>query len=99
MLVDLTQQLDKTQRLLQQLLTARSSSRSEQLSVDQLKLFAQEIGIEFATPGVVEQESDSNEDPPTTSSGGSDGKTRGRRPLPSHLKRERIVHDLAHLHF
>jgi hypothetical protein len=41
MLVDVTQQLDKTQRLLQQLLTARSGTRSEKLSADQLRLFAQ----------------------------------------------------------
>jgi transposase len=96
MLVDLTQQLDKTQRLLQQLLTARSGARSEQLSVDQLRLFAQEIGIELAasTPPA-EQEKDSHDDPPRAGSGGGDGKTGGRRPLPSHLKRERVVHDLA----
>jgi transposase len=96
MLVDLTQQLDKTQRLLQQLLTARSGARSEQLSVDQLRLFAQEIGIELATSTPpAEQNKSSNDDPPATSGGSGDGKTRGRRPLPSHLKRERIVHDLA----
>ena len=44
MLVDLTPQLDKTQRLLRQLLTTRSGTRSEQLSADQLRLFAQELG-------------------------------------------------------
>lgn len=97
MLVDLTQQLDKTQRMLQQLLTARSGSRSEQLSADQLRLFAREIGIELAAAEVVgqEQKKDSNDDPPTASSGSGDSKSRGRHLLPSHLKRERIVHDLA----
>ena len=45
MLVDVTQQLDKTQRLLQQLLTARSGTRSEKLSADQLRLFAQELEL------------------------------------------------------
>jgi hypothetical protein len=35
MLVDLTTQLDKTQRLLAQLLAAKSGTRSEQLSADQ----------------------------------------------------------------
>jgi transposase len=95
MLVDLTQQLDKTQRLLQQLLTARNGTRSEQLSADQLRLFAQEIGVELVTPSTAEQEKDSNDDPPAASSDGGNGKTGGRRPLPSHLKRERIVHDLA----
>ena len=43
MLVDLTTQLDKTQRLLRQLLEAKSGTRSEQLSADQLRLFAQEL--------------------------------------------------------
>jgi transposase len=99
MLVDLTQQLDKTQRLLQQLLTARSGSRSEQLSADQLRLFAQHIGVEADTlaraASEANPEKDSHDDPPPDSSGGEGaGKTRGRRPLPLHLKRERIVHDL-----
>jgi hypothetical protein len=43
MLVDLTTQLDKTQRLLSQLLSAKSGTHSEQLSVDQLRLFVQEL--------------------------------------------------------
>jgi hypothetical protein len=43
MLVDLTTQLDKTQRLLRQLLVAKSGTHSEQLSADQLRLFAQEL--------------------------------------------------------
>ena len=48
MLVDLTTQLDKTQRLLGQLLAVfKSSTRSEQLSADQLRLFAQELGDEL----------------------------------------------------
>jgi transposase len=98
MLVDLTQQLDKTQRLLQQLLTARSGSRSEQLSADQLRLFAQQIGVEVDTPAMAASEADSEknsrDDPPPVCSGDTAGKTRGRRSLPLHLKRERIVHDL-----
>jgi hypothetical protein len=43
MLVDLTTQLDKTQRLLSQLLAAKSGTHSEQLSADQLRLFVQEL--------------------------------------------------------
>jgi hypothetical protein len=43
MLVDLTTQLDKTQRLLRQLMEAKSGTRSEQLSADQLRLFGQEL--------------------------------------------------------
>src|SRR3954452_21728615 len=103
MLVDLTRQLDsahgrleKTQRLLQQLLMARSGSRSEQLSADQLRLFAQELGLGAATEP--EQEpapgKDRDDEPP----GASDSpyrKPRGRHSLPRHLKRERRVHDLA----
>ncbi len=49
MLVDLTTQLDKTQRLLGQLLAAKSGTRSEQLSADELRLFAQELGTELPT--------------------------------------------------
>ncbi len=92
MLVDLTGQLDKTQRLLRQLLTAKSGPRSEQLSADQLRLFAQDLGI--TEPPA--KEDDTDQDPPGGTSG-SDvtlRKPRGRRPLPGHLKRERIVHDL-----
>ena len=44
MLVDLTAQLDKTQRLLRQLVAAKGGTRSEQLSEDQLRLFGQEAG-------------------------------------------------------
>ena len=47
MLVDLTTQLDKTQRLLAQLLAAKSGARSEQLSADQLRLFTQELAQEL----------------------------------------------------
>ncbi len=91
MLVDVTTQLDKTQRLLRQLLTAKSGTRSEQLSADQLRLFAQESGI--AEPP--SSDDDSDEEPPTPGSDIRERKPRGRRRLPSHLKRERIVHDLA----
>jgi hypothetical protein len=40
MLIDLTAQLDKTRRLLRQLPATKSGTRSEQLSADQLGLFA-----------------------------------------------------------
>jgi hypothetical protein len=45
MLVDLTTQLDKTQRLLRQLMEAKNGTRSEQLSADQLRLFAQDLQV------------------------------------------------------
>lgn len=96
MLVDLTAQLDKTQRLLRQLLAAKSGTRSEQISADQLRLFAQELGI---APAIEESKQDGEEEnsdaPPPAANSGGEGKPRGRQPLPRHLKRERIVHDLA----
>jgi hypothetical protein len=46
MLVDLTSQMEKTQRLLAQLLAAKSGTQSEQLSADQLRLFTQELAQE-----------------------------------------------------
>ena len=97
MLVDLTMQLDKTQRLLTQLLAAKSGTRSEQLSADQLRLFAQELGAELSEVAK-EAEKDSPPDddlPPGSGSGDQNqARPRGRRSLPAHLKRERIEHDL-----
>jgi transposase len=96
MLVDLTAQLDKTLSLLRQLLAARSGVRSEQLNADQLRLFAQEPGMEpLSAEG--SDEDDTSGDPPISSNSGENdqGKPRGRRQLPSHLRRERIVHDLS----
>jgi len=96
MLVDLTAQLDKTQRLLRQLMAAKSGTRSEQLSADQLRLFAQELGADFPQSAAADREEDS-EDPPAAGGTGDrdEGKRRGRRQLPSHLERQRVVHDLA----
>ena len=74
---------------------AKSGTRSEQLSADQLKLFAQELGAE---PPATAAEKDSPQDddlPPGSGSGDQNqARPRGRRPLPAHLKRERIEHDL-----
>jgi transposase len=99
MLMDLTTQLDKTQRLLRQLMEAKSGTRSEHLSVDQLRLFAQELGAsELAqSEAVTETPEDDDHLPPGSGSGESQEKShpRGRRPLPPHLKRERIEHDLT----
>ena len=100
MLVDLTTQLEKTQRLLGQLLAAKSGTRSEQLSADQLRLFAKELSAGLP-PTASRTENEAQEDdhlpPPAGSSSGEEepGRPRGRRPLPPHLKRERIEHDLA----
>ncbi len=96
MLVDLTAQLDKTQRLLRQLVAAKSGTRSEQLSEDQLRLFGLETGVE---PPAAEAQNDDDDPPPASESSHRDdpkeGRARGRRPLPSHLKREQIEHDLT----
>lgn len=97
MLVDLTAQLDKTQRLLRPLLAAKSGTRSEQISADQLQLFAQELGISPVMEEKDEGGADQKPDPPaaTGSGSGDEKKPRGRQALPRHLKRERLVHDLA----
>src|SRR5277367_906913 len=97
MLVDLTSQLDKTQRLLTQLLAAKSGTRSEQLSSDQLRLFAQELSAELSQAATEAEKDSKNDDDLRPGSGSGDenqARPRGRRPLPSHLKRERIEHDL-----
>jgi transposase len=95
MLIDLTLQLDKTQRLLRQLMAAKSGTRSEQLSEDQLRLFGQETNAE----PLAEEVQDDSDLPPASGSSNRDnskeGRSRGRRSLPSHLKRERIEHDLT----
>src|SRR5689334_8721580 len=95
MLVDLTAQLDKSQRLLRQLLAAKSGTRSEQISADQLRLFAQELGISPAIEQQGEGGKDKNSEPPAAPGSGGKQKLRGRQVLPRHLKRERIVHDLG----
>src|SRR5262249_28931395 len=91
MLVDVTAQLDRTERLLRQLLEAKTGRKSEQLSRDQLALFAQEAGISLPEP---EDSQENDEEPPANASSSGTGAPRGRKPLPRHLKRERIEHDL-----
>lgn len=92
--VDLTAQLDRSERLLRQLLSARSGRRSEQLSREQLALFAAELGVTL--PEADERAEDNGDDPPSgASSGNQPAAPRGRKPLPRHLKRERVEHDLA----
>lgn len=87
----------KIEHLLKQLLDAKSGRRSEQLSRDQLALFAEELkaeGMDTEEPAAGQQ---AGPDDPSAPSGGasqSDGQPRGRRPLPPHLKRQRVVHDL-----
>jgi transposase len=89
--VDVTAQLDRTERMLRQLLEAKTGRKSEQLSREQLALFAAELGVDLSE---TEESDDHEEEPPASASGCVSGKPRGRRPLPRHLKRERIEHDL-----
>jgi transposase len=97
MLVDLTAQLDKTNRLLRQLLEAKHSTRSESLSPDQLHLFLKQMNAEGEKTESGSSANDTDKEPPAAGSGASqgEGQSRGRRPLAPHLKRERIEHDLS----
>jgi hypothetical protein len=105
MVLDLIAQLDasearriKTENLLRQLLAARSGRRSEQISEEQLALFeaelkAQGVNIEDLSEGNDDGNGSDDKGPPA-SPGNAAANPRGRRALPAHLKRERIVHDL-----
>ncbi len=102
--LDLMAQLDressernKIEALLRELLDAKRNRKSEQLSSDQLALFAAawQARQEEAEPAKPEN---SDDDPKTTAGGGTSAagkRSGGRQPLPRHLKRERIMHDLA----
>jgi transposase len=106
MVLDLIAQLDasearrvKTENLLRQLLAARSGRRSEQITEEQLALFEAELKAQGVNVEELSKGKDAGNDPgdkgPTPSTGSStDTNPRGRRALPGHLKRERIVHDL-----
>jgi len=102
MVLDLIAQLDRecTERnkievLLRELLDARRNRKSEQLSTDQLALFA----AAWQARQVDAEPKDSDDDDPNANPGAdepaSKKRTGGRQPLPRHLKREWIVHDLA----
>jgi len=68
MLVDLTTQLDQTQRLLRQLMEGKSGTRSEQLSADQLRLFAQELSAGLPAATTAENSSEDDDVPPGSDS-------------------------------
>jgi transposase len=105
MVLDLTAQLDresaerhKVEAILRELIEARRNRKSEQLSDDQLALFA---AVWEARQKRENGESggpkDQDNDPQTKPGSSPKKKTRnggGRQPLPQDLKRERIVHDL-----
>ena len=104
MVLDLMAQLDresaertKIETLLRELLDAKRNRKSEQLSADQLALFAELLQARQAQAESPVKGSDSDDD----AAGGATGdaapkkRTGGRQPLPKNLQRERIVHDLA----
>jgi transposase len=102
MVLDLIAQLEseqarreKTEHLLRQLPAARTGRSRERLSEDQLALFAAELKKQM--PEAAEAGSDDDHDNDSTAKPGETpkGNPRGRRPIPGHLKRERIVHDLS----
>ena len=105
MVLDLMAQLDrefcernKIETLLRELLDARRNRKSEQLSADQLALFAaawQARQVEAETPATPDDSDDDDTAPGAGSPAAPKKRTGGRQPLPRHLKRERIVHDLA----
>ena len=89
----------KIESLLRELLDARRNRKSERLSDDQLALFAAAWQARQAAAEAPESPSGSDDDDDAATSGGGDAAPKkragGRQPLPRHLKRERIVHDLA----
>jgi transposase len=105
MVLDLVAQLDteqsrriKVERLLRQLLEARSGRKSEQISDDQLALFAAELkahGVVMGDAKDGKKPGGPDDAPPAPPADTGKGKPHGRRPFPAHLKRERIEHDLA----
>src|SRR4051795_5207305 len=106
MVLDLVAQLDreltersKIETLLRELLDAKRNRKSEQLSAAQLALFAA-AGQARQAAETPEDSADSKDDDGDDASAGDAGSTPkkragGRQPLPRHLKRERILHDLT----
>lgn len=103
MVLDLMAQLDRefTERnkieiLLRELLDAKRNRKSEQLSADQLALFAAAWQAREAEASAAPDDSDDEAGTPGAGESPAPKKrTGGRQALPRHLKRERIVHDLA----
>ncbi len=104
MVLDLMAQLEressersKIEGLLRELLDARRNRKSEQLSTDQLALFAATWQARQAPAEATAKPGNSDEDDAAPGGAGSAPRKRagGRQPLPRHLERERILHDLA----
>ena len=106
MVLDLMAQLDreftersKIETLLRELLDAKRDRKSEQLSADELALFAaawqaRQKTAEAPESGAGSDDTDDDAKPGGAGEAGHDKKSGGRKPLPRHLKRERILHDL-----
>jgi transposase len=104
MVLDLMAQLDreftergKVETLLRELLDAKRNRKSEQLSEEQLALFAalwQARQTEREAANAADAEDDDEVGKPGASSTTPGKKPGGRQSLPRHLKRERIVRDL-----
>src|SRR5688572_3651020 len=107
MVLDLMAQLDreftersKIETLLRELLDAKRNRKSEQLSADQLALFAAAWQARQAATETPESPTDSEDHDGDDTSAGAAGsapkkRTGGRQALPWHLRRERILHDLT----
>ena len=78
------------------MLDAKRNRKSEQLSADQLVLFAAAWQARQAEREAAVKSGDSDDDDrPSVAGSAPNKKGGGRQPLPRHLKWERIVHDLA----
>lgn len=107
MVLDLMAQLDreftersKVESLLRELLDAKRNRKSEQLSEEQLALFAalwqaRQTEREAANAASKGADNDNETGQPGASAPTPKKKSGGRQALPRHLKRERIVRDLA----
>lgn len=104
--VDLAEQLDRSlaeqnkyQSLLRELLEAQRSRKSEQLSKEQLALFEAAWQARSSEEEAAADEDDDDFDGEAGAGQKPNETPRpkrgGRQPLAQHLKRERIVHDLA----
>jgi hypothetical protein len=106
MVLDLMAQLDresternKIEALLRELLDSKRNRKSEQLSVDQLALFTAAWQARQVTAEAPPKTDGPDDQDPGAQAGGGETtppkRNGGRQPLARHLKRERIVHDLA----
>jgi len=106
MVLDLMAQLDresgerrKIEAMLRELLDARRSRKSEQLSADQLALFAaaweaRQAGGE-STPAEGPKDGDDDPKPGADQPAAKKKNNGGRQPLARHLQRSVVVHDLT----